>query len=73
MWDANEEEAYIVEVLEKHAQFKRLNAMELEAIHEHVITNFMETYALYRYTFQIVACWWICGGFSIHKIIVEMT
>jgi hypothetical protein len=72
-WDVNEEEAYIVEVLERHVQFKRLNAMELEVIHEHVITNSMAIYALYRYTFQIVACWWICGGFSIYKIIVEMT
>jgi hypothetical protein len=73
MWDANEEEAYISEVLERHAWFKKLNAIEQEAIHEHVITNFVATNALYRYTFQIVACWWTCGGFSIHKIIVEMT
>jgi hypothetical protein len=56
MWDVNEEEANISEVLERHAQFKRLNAMELEAIHEHVITNSMATYALYVYTFQSTAC-----------------
>jgi hypothetical protein len=59
-------------VLEGHAQFKRLNAMELEAIHEHVIMNFVATNALYKYMFQIT-CWWICGGFYIHKIILEMT
>jgi hypothetical protein len=72
MWDGNEEEAYIVEVLERHVQFKKLNAMELEAIHEQVITNFVAIDALYRCTFQTIACWWICGGFSVHKIIVEM-
>jgi hypothetical protein len=59
MWDINEEEADIGEVLEGHAQFKRLNAMEPEAIHEHVITNFVATYALYKYTFQTITCWWI--------------
>jgi hypothetical protein len=51
MWDVNEKEADIGEVLEGHVQFKRLNAMELEAIHEHVITNFVVTNALYMYTF----------------------
>jgi len=45
--------------------------MELEVIHEHVITNYVATNALYWYTFQIVACWCICGGFFVHKIIVE--
>jgi hypothetical protein len=73
MWDFNEEEVDIVEELERHAQFKRLNAMKLEAIHEHVIMNYVAIDALYKYTFQITTCWWICGGFSIHKIIVEMT
>jgi hypothetical protein len=73
MWDVNEKEACIGEVLEGHVWFKRLNAIELKAIHEHVITNSMATNALYRYTFQIVTCWWNCGGFSIHKIILEMT
>jgi hypothetical protein len=73
MWDANEEETNIGEVLERHVQFKILNAMELKAIREHVITNFMPTYALYKYTFQTATCWWICGGFFVHKIIVEMT
>jgi len=68
----NEKEVDIGEVLEGHAQFKRLNAMELETMHEHVITNFMATNALYTYTFQ-TTCWWICGGFFVHKIIVEMT
>ncbi len=60
-------------MLERHVQFKKLNAMELEAIHEHVIMNSMATYALYMYTFQTIACWWICGGFFVHKIIEEMT
>jgi len=73
MWDANEEETNISEVLEGHAWFKKLNAMELEAIHKHVIMNYVATYALYMYTFQTLACWWICGGFFVHKIIVEMT
>jgi hypothetical protein len=73
MWDVNEEEVDIGEVLERHAQFKKLDAMELEAIHEHVIANFVATNSLYRYTLQTSTCWWICGGFSIHKIIVEMT
>jgi hypothetical protein len=73
MWDANEKEADISEVLERHVQFKRLNAMELEAIHEHVITNSVAIDALYKYTFQSSTCWWICGGFSIHRFIVEMT
>jgi hypothetical protein len=73
MWDVNEEEVDINEVLEGHAQFKRLNAMELEVIHEHVITNSMAINALYKYTFQTTTCWWIYGGFSIHKIIVGMT
>jgi hypothetical protein len=72
MWDANEEEVDIGEVLEGHAQFKK-NAMELEAIHEHVIMNFVATNSLYMYTFQIATCWWICGGIYVHKIIVEMT
>jgi hypothetical protein len=31
MWDANEEEANISEVLERHVQFKILNAMELKS------------------------------------------
>jgi len=73
MWDVNEKEANIGEVLEGHVQFKRLNAMELEAIPEHVITNFVVTNALYMYTFQSTACWWICGGFSVHRFIMEMT
>jgi hypothetical protein len=73
MWDANEKEVDISEVLERHVQFKRLNAMELEAIHEHVITNSVAIDALYKYTFQSSTCWWICGGFSIHRFIVEMT
>jgi hypothetical protein len=47
--------------------------MELEAIHEHLVMNSVATYALYKYTFQISTCWWICGGFSIHKIILEIT
>jgi hypothetical protein len=68
MWDVNEEGVDIGEVLEGHVQFKRLNAME----HEHVIANSSTTYALYMYTFQ-TTCWWICGGFFVHKIIVEMT
>jgi hypothetical protein len=73
MWDVNEKEVDIGEVLEGHVQFKRLNAMELETIHEHVITNYVATYALCKYTFQTTTCWWICGGFFVHKIIVEMT
>jgi hypothetical protein len=73
MWDVNEEEADIGEVLEGHAQFKRLNAMELKAIHEHVIMNFVAIDALYRYTFQ-TTCWWIYGRFFVqYKIIMEMT
>jgi hypothetical protein len=68
----NEKEVDIGEVLEGHAQFKRLNAMELKMMHKHVITNFVATNALYKYTFQ-TTCWWICGGFFVHKIIVEMT
>ncbi len=71
MWDANEKEVDIGEVLEGHAQFKRLNAMELEAIHEHVITNFVAIDSLY--TFQIITSWWMCSGFYVPKIIVEMT
>jgi len=59
MWDTNEEEADIGEVLEGHAQFKRLNAMELKVIHEHVITNIVGIDALYMYTFQSMTCWWI--------------
>jgi hypothetical protein len=54
-------------------KFKKLNAMELEAIHEHVITNFMTIDALYMYTFQSMAYWWICGGFFVHRFIMEMT
>ncbi len=73
MWDVNEEEACIGEMLERHVQFKRLNAMELEVIHEHVITNFVAIHALYRYTFQSATCWWICGGIFVHIIIMEMT
>jgi hypothetical protein len=73
LWDVNEEEADIGEVLEMHVQFKILNAMELKIIHEHVIMNFVAIDAFYRYTFQKITCWWICDGFSIHKIIVEMT
>jgi hypothetical protein len=57
MWDVNEEGVYIGEVLEGHVQYKKLNAMELEAIHEHVITNSMATNALYSYTFQTITCW----------------
>ncbi len=57
----------------KHVQFKRLNAMELEVIHEDVITNSMATNALYMYTFQFVAYWWIYGGFLVHRFILEMT
>jgi hypothetical protein len=72
MWDANEKEADINEVLKMHAQFKRLSAMELKIIHEHVITNYVATNVLYKYTFQIT-CWWICGGVFVRKIIVEMT
>ncbi len=64
MWDTNKHEADIDEVLERHAQFKRLNVMELESIHEHAITNYVATNALYMYTFQLATCWWICGGFN---------
>jgi hypothetical protein len=73
MWDVNEEETNIGEVLEGHAQFKKLNVMELETIHEHVITNYMAIDALYNYTFQTTTCWWIYGTFFVDKIIVEMT
>jgi len=51
MWDANEKEVNIGEVSKGYASLKKLNAIELEAIHEHVITNFVATYALYMYTF----------------------
>jgi hypothetical protein len=34
MWDINEKEANIGEVLEGHGQFKRLNVMELKTIHD---------------------------------------
>jgi hypothetical protein len=64
-WDVNEEEADIGEMLEGHAQFKKLNAMEQETIHEHVITNFIAINALCRYTFQTTTCWWVCGGFFV--------
>ncbi len=71
MWDINEEEADIDEVLEGHVQFKRVITMELEAIHEHATTNYVATNALYMYTFQSTTCWWICGGFFVHRFIVE--
>jgi hypothetical protein len=73
MWDVNEKKVDISEVLEGHVQFNKLNAMELQTIHEHVITNFVAIDALYRYTFQTTTYWWICGGFFVDKIIVEMT
>jgi hypothetical protein len=34
MWDLDEEEANNGEVLEGRTQFKRLNAIELEGIHD---------------------------------------
>jgi hypothetical protein len=51
MWDANEKEVNIGEVSEGYVLLKKLNAIELETIHEHVITNFVATDALYMYTF----------------------
>jgi hypothetical protein len=57
MWDINEEQVHIDEVLERHVQFKALNIMELESIHEHAIMNYVATNALYMYPFQSTTCW----------------
>jgi len=43
MWDLNEEECDVREVLHGWGKLKRLFAQEMEVIHEHVITNYTPT------------------------------
>jgi hypothetical protein len=59
IWDANEEEANVGEVLVGSGKLKRLSTIEMECIHEHVITNAMATKALYRYYVNHYACIYI--------------
>jgi hypothetical protein len=42
-WDANEKKANVGEVLVGSGKLKRLFSIEMECIHEHVITNAMAT------------------------------
>jgi hypothetical protein len=56
IWDANEEEVDVGEVLVGSGKLKRLFTIEMECIHEHVITNAMVTEAPHRYYVNHYAC-----------------
>ncbi len=43
IWDANEKETNVGEVLVGSGKFKRLSNIEMDCIHEYVITNSMAT------------------------------
>ncbi len=43
IWDANEEESDVGEVLSGNGAWKMFSSMEMEMIHEHIITNFLAT------------------------------
>jgi len=49
IWDVNEEEVDVGEVLRGNEALKMLSSMEMEMIHEHVITNFVVIETLYKY------------------------
>jgi hypothetical protein len=53
MWGPDEEEVNNSEVLEGQAQFKRLSVIELEGIHDYIITNFVAIEGLYKCVFHI--------------------
>jgi hypothetical protein len=55
-WDVNEEEANVGEVLVGNEKLKRLSMIEMECIHEHVITNYMATKTPYKYYANHYAC-----------------
>jgi hypothetical protein len=49
IWDANEKDVDANEVLSGNGASKMLSFVEMEMIHEHVITNFVATKTFYRY------------------------
>jgi hypothetical protein len=53
MWELNEEERDVGEVLHGVGKLKRLFAQEMEVIRKHVITNFTPIEAIYRYFFLL--------------------
>jgi hypothetical protein len=58
-WDVNEKEVDVDEVLVGNGKLKRLFMIEMECIHEHVITNVMATETMYRYYVNHYACFCI--------------
>ncbi len=49
IWDANKKEANVSEMLSGNGASKMLSSMEMDMIHEHVITNFVAIEVLYKY------------------------
>jgi hypothetical protein len=56
IWDANEKKVDVGEVLVGSGKLKKLYMIEMECIHEHVITNTMAIEALYSYYVNRYAC-----------------
>jgi hypothetical protein len=48
IWDINKEEV-VGEVLSRNGVVKMLSSLEMETIHENVISNYMPTEAFYKY------------------------
>ncbi len=49
IWDANEEEADVGELLSRNKALKWLSPMEMETIHSYVSANFVAAKTLYKY------------------------
>jgi hypothetical protein len=49
IWDVDKEEADVGEVLSVNGVVKMLSSLEMEIIHEYVISNYMPTEAFYKY------------------------
>jgi len=49
IWDVNKEEVDVGEVLSGNGVVKMLSSLEMETIHEYVISNYVPTEAFYKY------------------------
>jgi hypothetical protein len=70
MWDSDEEETNNSEFLEGQAQFKKLSAIELEGIHDYIITNFVATKGLIGACFTLTNCFQ-CYGLVCNSCLVH--
>jgi len=49
IWDVNKEEVDVGEVLSGNGVVKMLSSLEMETIHEYVISNYVPTVPFYKY------------------------